>query len=154
MLTEPDNENEPNTANSTAGKKGSSKRAARAAKPDSEAVSLILKQAGKSDDEIAALASLDDADRQAENQFSGAAPTLLSLFGNVRAAELYAGNFNPAPEVAKVMSDSLAFLMKRKKEGTLCDHHRMLLRKEEKKDDEAFASFYSNRRRHREQRAS
>ena len=34
-------------------------------------MALILQQAGKSADEVAALATLDDADRSAENQFSG-----------------------------------------------------------------------------------
>lgn len=96
------------------------------AKPANDAVTLILKQAGKSEDEIAALASLDDADRSAENQFSGEAPTLASLFGKGKAAEFFAGSFNPSSEVATVMSNSLEFLMKRKNDGTLCDHHKML----------------------------
>ena len=95
-------------------------------KPANDAVTLILKQAGKSEEEIAALASLDDADRSAENQFSGDAPTLSSLFGTAKAAEFFAGSFNPSPEVASVMSESLEFLMQRKKNGTLCDHHKML----------------------------
>ena len=47
-----------------------------------DAISLILKQAGKTADEVAALATLDDADRSAENQFSGEAPTLSSRFAN------------------------------------------------------------------------
>lgn len=102
----------------------------KSSKPGSDAVTLILKQAGKSEDEIASLASLDDADRAAENQFSGDAPTLKSLFGQPNAIEFYAGSFSPSPEVAKVMSDSLEFLMRRKKDGTLCDHHRMLFHDE------------------------
>lgn len=91
-----------------------------------QAVTLILKQAGKSEEEIAALTSLDDADRAAENQFSGDPPTLESLYGTGKAAEFFAGSFNPQAEVAQVMSQSLEFLMARKKNGTLCDHHMML----------------------------
>ena len=98
--------------------------------PEKDAVTLILKQAGKEADEIAALSSLDDADRVAEDQFSGAAPTLVSLFGRVNANEFFAGKFNPSNEVAQVMSASLEFLMKRKKEGTLCDHRKMLFQDE------------------------
>lgn len=94
------------------------------------AVNLILKQAGKSEEEIAALTSLDDADRSAENQFSGEPPTLVSLFGSVKAIEFFAGEFNPSPEVASVMSECLSFLMQRKKDGTLCDHNQMLFHSE------------------------
>ena len=43
-----------------------------------DAVSLILKQAGRTAEEVAALSTLDDADRAAEGQFSGEAPTLTS----------------------------------------------------------------------------
>ena len=91
-----------------------------------DAVSMILKQAGRTAEEVAALATLDAADRAAENQFSGGAPTLVSLFGEARAAEFFGGRFNPSPEVAKVMGDSLAFLLRRKQEGTLLDHEKML----------------------------
>ncbi|MEM8681144.1 MAG: acyl-CoA dehydrogenase family protein, partial [Planctomycetota bacterium] len=91
-----------------------------------DAVSMILKQAGRSADEVAALSTLDDADRAAEHQFSGEAPTLTSLFGDARAAEFYGGRFNPTPEVAKVMGDSLEFLLERKQDGTLLDHAKML----------------------------
>jgi len=92
-----------------------------------DAISLILKQAGKTADEVAALSTLDDADRSAENQFSGEAPTLTSLFGNVRAVEFDPGRFSPSPEVAKTMAASLEFLIKRKKAGTLLDHEKMLI---------------------------
>jgi alkylation response protein AidB-like acyl-CoA dehydrogenase len=92
-----------------------------------DAISLILKQAGKSADEVAALATLDDADRSAENQFSGEAPTLTSLFGNVKAVEFDPGRFSPSPEVANTMAGSLEFLLKRKKAGTLLDHQKMLI---------------------------
>lgn len=98
--------------------------------PSRDAVNLILKQAGKNEEEIAALSSLDDADRGAENQFSGEAPTISSLFGKAKAAEFFAGEFSPSPAVAAVMSESLDFLMKCKKDGTLCDHERMLFRDE------------------------
>ncbi|MEM7314812.1 MAG: acyl-CoA dehydrogenase family protein, partial [Planctomycetota bacterium] len=91
-----------------------------------DAVSMILKQAGKTADEVAALATLDDADRAAENQFSGEAPTLSSLFGNAKASEFYAGTFSPSAEVAKTMGDCMEFLLKRKKAGTLLDHEKML----------------------------
>lgn len=101
-----------------------------AAKVDSsvsaDAVSMILKQAGRSADEVASLAALDAADRAAETQFSGEAPTITSLFGKPRAAEFYAGRFSPSPEVAKVMAESMEFLLKRKKNGTLLDHDKML----------------------------
>lgn len=92
----------------------------------SDAVSLILKQAGRSAEEVASLAALDAADRAAENQFSGDAPTLTSLFDNARAAEFHAGHFSPSPEVAETMARSLEFLMVRKREGTLLDHDKML----------------------------
>ncbi len=91
-----------------------------------DAVAMILKQAGRSADEAAALSALDAADRAAETQFSGAPPTLVSLYGSARAAEFHAGRFNPSPEVARVMGDSLQFLLKRKKDGTLLDHEKML----------------------------
>ncbi len=95
-----------------------------------DAVSMILKQAGRSADEVAALSTLDDADRSAENEFSGEAPTLTSLFKSASAAEFYAGRFNPSPEVAKVMGDCMDFLLKRKQAGTLLDHHKMLFHDE------------------------
>ena len=91
-----------------------------------DAMALILQQAGKSAAEVAALSTLDDADMTAESQFSGEAPTIASLFGKGIAREFYAGKFSPSPKVAEVMGNSLNFLMKRKKEGTLLDHQRML----------------------------
>ncbi len=97
---------------------------------NTDAVKLILQQAGKSADEVAALATLDDADRDAENQFTGEAPTLASLFGQGKAREFYAGTFSPSPEVAKCMGECLDFLMQRKKEGTLCDNDKMLFRED------------------------
>ncbi len=93
---------------------------------NADAVSMILKQAGKSADEVAALSALDAADRAAENQFSGEAPTLSSLFGAGKASEFFAGTFSPSPKVAQVMAESMEFLLKRKKDGTLCDHQKML----------------------------
>lgn len=93
-----------------------------------DAVSMILKQAGKSAGEVAALSALDAADRSAESQFSGVSPTLASLFGSARAAEFYAGHFNPTPEVSKTMGDCLEFLLKLKKDGELVDHEKMLFR--------------------------
>ena len=93
-----------------------------------DGMALILQQAGKSAAEVAALATLDDADSTAENQFSGQAPTIASLFGTGRAREFFAGNFTPDPTVASVMGASLEFLMKRKKEGTLVDNQKMLFR--------------------------
>lgn len=96
----------------------------------SDAVSMILKQAGRSADEVASLAALDAADRAAEHQFSGEAPTLTSLFGRAKAAEFYGGRFSPSPEVAQVMSHSLDFLLKRKKAGTLLDQEKMLFHDE------------------------
>ncbi|MEM8733333.1 MAG: acyl-CoA dehydrogenase family protein [Planctomycetota bacterium] len=93
---------------------------------DDEAIALILQQAGKSADEIAALSTLDDADQSAENQFSGEAPTIVSLFGKAKAHEFHAGTFSPSTEVVKVMGDSIEFLMQRKKAGTLLDNERML----------------------------
>ncbi|MGI9519679.1 MAG: acyl-CoA dehydrogenase family protein [Pirellulaceae bacterium] len=95
-----------------------------------DAVAMILQQAGKSADEIAALSALDDADQAAETQFSGQAPTIASLFGKGRAAEFHAGTFSPSPEVAKVMAESLDFLMNHKKAGTLLDYEKMLFRDE------------------------
>jgi alkylation response protein AidB-like acyl-CoA dehydrogenase len=100
------------------------------AKTNEDAISLILLQAGKSPEEIASLATLDDADRAAEKQFSGEAPTLATLFGNVRAVELDAGVFCPSAEVAGVMAASIDFLLKRKKQGTLLDHSKMLFHDE------------------------
>ena len=93
-----------------------------------DAMALILQQAGKSADEVAALSTLDDADRSAESQFSGEAPTITSLFGKGKAREFYAGDFSPSETVAKVMGECLEFLMQRKKEKTLCNHEKMLFR--------------------------
>ena len=97
---------------------------------DEGAMAMILQQAGKSAEEVAALATLDDADRSAESQFSGEAPTIASLFGTGKAREFDAGTFAPSAEVAKVMGDSLDFLMKHKKAGTLFDNEKMLFRDE------------------------
>ncbi|MFM8283631.1 MAG: acyl-CoA dehydrogenase family protein [Planctomycetaceae bacterium] len=91
-----------------------------------EAMALILAQAGRSPEEIASLATLDEADRAAEGQFSGAAPTLESLFGRARAAEFAAGRFNPAPAVAATMAACLEFTLAQKRDGTLLDNERML----------------------------
>ena len=93
-----------------------------------DAMALILQQAGKSASEIAALSTLDDADMTAENQFSGEAPTIASLFGSGKAREFDAGKFAPSEKVASVMGKSLEFLIQRKKAGTLLDHQRMLFR--------------------------
>ncbi|MEM7457128.1 MAG: acyl-CoA dehydrogenase family protein [Planctomycetota bacterium] len=90
------------------------------------AMALILQQAGKSAEEVAALSTLDDADRSAENQFSGEAPTIASLFGKGKAREFHAGSFAPTAKVAGVMGECLDFLLQRKKEGTLCDNVKML----------------------------
>ena len=95
-----------------------------------DAMALILQQAGKSAAEVAALATLDDADRSAENQFSGEAPTIASLFGTGKAREFHAGTFAPSAEVAEVMGKSLDFLMTQKKAGTLFDNKKMLFRDE------------------------
>jgi alkylation response protein AidB-like acyl-CoA dehydrogenase len=95
-----------------------------------DAISLILAQAGRKPEEIASLATLDDADRTAEGQFSGEAPTLATLFGTAQAADLDAGRFSPAPEVAATMAACLEFVMARKKEGTLLDHESMLFHAE------------------------
>ena len=73
----------------------------------SDAISLILAQAGRTAEEIASLATLDDADRAAEQQFSGEAPTLTTLFGNIKATELDAGVFSPSPDVAATMAACL-----------------------------------------------
>ncbi|MBM3965929.1 MAG: hypothetical protein FJ308_12825 [Planctomycetes bacterium] len=97
-----------------------------ASKSGADALTLILTQAGKTAEEIASLSTLDDADRMAENQFSGEAPTLSTLFGTGRARELDAGTFNPSPEVASTMAACIEFLMQRKKAGTLLDHEKML----------------------------
>ena len=91
-----------------------------------DGMALILQQAGKSREEIAALATLDDADQTAENQFSGEAPTIAALFGTGKAREFSAGHFTPSDIVAKVMGESLDFLMQRKKANTLVDNERML----------------------------
>jgi len=93
---------------------------------NNDAISLIMKQAGRSAEEVASLSTLDDADRAAENQFTGEAPTLTSLFGHGRAVEFDAGRFSPSAEVAKTMSECLEFLLRRKKAGTLLDHRKML----------------------------
>ena len=95
-----------------------------------DAMALILQQAGKSASEIAALSTLDDADMTAENQFSGEAPTVASLFGSGKAREFAAGKFSPSAKVAKVMGESLEFLLKNKKAGTLVDNQKMLFRDE------------------------
>ena len=95
-----------------------------------DAISLILKQAGRTADEVASLATLDDADRSAEKQFSGEAPTIASLFGNAKASEFDAGRFSPSPEVASTMAASIEFLLKRKKAGSLLDHAKMLFHDE------------------------
>ena len=92
----------------------------------SDAISLILAQAGRRQEEIASLATLDDADRAAERQFSGQAPTLASLYGVAAARELAAGRFSPAPEVAATMAACLEFVLDRKRAGTLVDEERML----------------------------
>ena len=99
-------------------------------KTGADATALILKQAGRGADEVAALAALDAADRAAESQFSGEPPTLTSLFGSVRAAEFYAGRFSPSPEVAQRMAECLDFVLQRKKDGTLLDHGKMLFHTE------------------------
>lgn len=95
--------------------------------PGTDAISLILQQAGKTAEEVAALATLDDADRSAEQQFSGEAPTLASLFGHVRAIEFEAGRFSPSAKVAQTMAECIEFLLKRKRDGSLLDHHKMLI---------------------------
>jgi len=95
-----------------------------------DAISLILAQAGRRPEEIASLATLDDADRAAEGQFSGEAPTLATLFGGARIADLAAGRFSPTPEVAATMAACLEFVLARKKDDTLLDHRRMLFHDE------------------------
>lgn len=97
-------------------------------KSNDDAMAMILQQAGKSAAEVAALSTLDDADRSAENQFSGEAPTIASLFGTGKAREFHAGTFSPSAEVAKVMGDCLDFLMQRKTEDSLFDNDKMLFR--------------------------
>lgn len=96
----------------------------------SDAIALILKQAGRSADEVASLATLDDADRAAENQFSGEPPTIVSLFGSAKAVEFDPGRFSPSAEVAETMAKSIEFLLARKKAGTLLDHRKMLFHDE------------------------
>lgn len=93
---------------------------------DEEAVALILQQAGKSAEEIAALTTLDDADQSAETQFRGEAPTIASLFGTGHASEFFAGRFAPSARVARVMGDCVDFLLQRKKRGTLLNNKCML----------------------------
>ena len=95
-----------------------------------DALAMILAQAGKSAEEIASLATLDDADRSAEKQFSGEAPTLASLYGSAKAVELDPGVFRPSLEVARIMGESIEFLLRRKKAGTLLDHRKMLFHDE------------------------
>lgn len=95
-----------------------------------DAMAMILQQAGKSADEVAALSTLDDADQTAEGQFSGEAPTIASLFTKGRAREFDAGKFSPSAEVARVMGESLDFLLQQKKADTLVDNDRMLFRPE------------------------
>ena len=91
-----------------------------------DAISMILAQAGRRPEEIASLATLDDADRAAEGQFSGEAPTLATLYGRARVADLDPGRFRPAPEVAATMGSCLEFVLARKRDGTLLDDERML----------------------------
>lgn len=95
-----------------------------------DAMTMILRQAGKSAEEVAALTTLDDADRSAENQFSGEAPTIASLFGTAKASEFHAGTFAPSPAVARVMGESLDFLMQCQANDALLDHSQMLFRDE------------------------
>ena len=90
-----------------------------------DAISKILQQAGKSAEDRA-LATLDEADRAAELQFSGSAPTIESLFGRAKAREFYAGDFSPTKEVADVMGKSLDFLLAKKKEAKLLNNQTML----------------------------
>ena len=94
-------------------------KAGNASSSSDDGMALILQQAGKSAAEVAALATLDDADSTAENQFSGQAPTIASLFGTGKAREFFAGNFTPDANVASVMGASLEFLMKRKRKAPL-----------------------------------
>ena len=95
-----------------------------------DAMTMILQQAGKSAEEVAALTTLDDADRSAENQFSGGAPTIASLFGKGKAREFESGKFSPTAKVAKVMGDCVEFLLQRSESHTLLDHERMLFHPE------------------------
>ncbi len=110
--------------------KDTEKEPAATATENVDAVSMILRQAGKSADEVASLATLDDADRSAENQFTGQPPTIASLFGRGIAREFDAGVFSPSSQVAEVMGNSLDFLIQHKKAGTLVDNERMLFRDE------------------------
>ena len=96
----------------------------------SDSMALILQEAGKSTDEILALSTLDDADMTAEDQFSGEAPTITSLFGTGLAHEFDAGKFSPSPEVASCMDNCLKFLEEHKKAGTLLDNEKMLFPQE------------------------
>ncbi len=95
-----------------------------------DAISLLLQQAGKTAAEAAALSTLDDADLSAENQFSGEAPTITSLFGRGKAIEFDAGQFSPSPKAAAVMGSALDFLMEHKRAGTLLDNEKMLFPEE------------------------
>ncbi|NRA67208.1 MAG: acyl-CoA/acyl-ACP dehydrogenase [Pseudobacteriovorax sp.] len=89
-------------------------------------ITKILQQSGKSREEIASLTALDDADRSADQLFSGAAPTVESLFGTPKAREFYAGQFAPSKTVGAVMNRSIEFLLEQKKSDGLLDHKRML----------------------------
>ena len=120
MLQTPESKSEASSSNVNYSANGSQN--------NGDAVSMILKQAGKSAGEVAALSALDAADRSAESQFSGVSPTLASLFGSARAAEFYAGHFSPSPEVSKTMGECIEFLLQLKKDGELVDHERMLFR--------------------------
>lgn len=111
----------PTVSGSTSSSSGSS---------GTDAISLILSQAGRSAEEIASLATLDAADRLAEQQFSGEAPTLATLFGRGRVAELDAGTFSPTHQVAHTMGACIEFLLERKRAGTLLDHQAMLFHRE------------------------
>jgi alkylation response protein AidB-like acyl-CoA dehydrogenase len=91
-----------------------------------DAISLILAQAGRKPEEIASLATLDDADRAAEGQFTGEAPTLASLFGTALVTDFDPGQFNPAPDVAATMASCLDFVIARAKNASLVDRDRML----------------------------
>lgn len=93
-----------------------------------DAMAMILQQAGKSAAEVAALSTLDDADQSAEQQFSGEAPTISSLFGTGKAQEFYAGSFSPSATVAKCMGDCLDFLLEQKQADALFDYEKMLFR--------------------------
>jgi len=95
-----------------------------------DAISLLLRQAGRTASEVASLTTLDDADRAAESQFSGDPPTITSMFGRVRAAEFDAGPFRPAPDVMHTMAACISMLIQRKKSETLLDYSKLLFRDE------------------------